>query len=84
LKSPDLVEREKSMAGDVVGKGKRTGKEESWHWNTKQRKMLKMELADAFELRKRVVAVLLVMGAGVGVLGLWIVNWGVGAWRGIH
>jgi hypothetical protein len=45
---------------------------------TNQRGSLKMELVDPFELRKRVMIVLLLVGSGLGNFGLWVVNLGVG------
>lgn len=44
-------------------------------WHTKQRKMLRMEVVDAFELRRWVIGAL-----GVVVLALGGTGWLVGRW----
>jgi len=49
--------------------------EGEWVWHTKQRKMLRMEVTEAFEIRQWV---LVVMGAVccLGALGCWwLVGW---------
>lgn len=74
IKSLAALEREKS--GDNV-KGK-AAKEEPWHWNTKQKKMMKMEVADAFEMRKWVVGVMAVAAAAFAAGGVWLVSWSYG------
>ncbi|KAI9715748.1 MAG: hypothetical protein M1812_005746 [Candelaria pacifica] len=55
------------------------GKEEKWRLHSKHRKMMRMEVSDAFELRGKVVVGIVVFGllAGLGVLvcGWWI--WGL-------
>ncbi|TVY67362.1 hypothetical protein LSUE1_G009504, partial [Lachnellula suecica] len=44
---------------------------EPWHWHTKQRKMMKAEMDDAFRIRGYVMVVLAVLGT-VGVLGVGV------------
>ncbi|CAG8978396.1 hypothetical protein HYALB_00009982 [Hymenoscyphus albidus] len=64
----EYVGRERGRGDGGVekkGKGKEKGKGE-WYWHTKQRKMMKRELDDAFEMRNG-VAVALVFG-GLSVL----------------
>ncbi|KAI9053523.1 hypothetical protein LZ554_002478 [Drepanopeziza brunnea f. sp. 'monogermtubi'] len=55
VRSPDAREKEKGSpgAGDrgANGKGRKEEKEEPWHWHTKQRKMMRAEMEDAFKLR---------------------------------
>jgi hypothetical protein len=55
-----------------------TTKGEPWHWNTKQTKMMKMELADAFEMRTRVVLAMALVVAVFAALVGWFVRWSVG------
>jgi hypothetical protein len=74
VKSPDILQQQKS--GEVVNE--QTAKEEPWHWNTKQKKMMKMELADAFEMRKRVVLVMVLVVAVFAALAGWLVRWIIG------
>ncbi|TVY85693.1 hypothetical protein LAWI1_G008567, partial [Lachnellula willkommii] len=66
VRSPDA----KSGVGHVEGK------EEPWHWHTKQRKMMKAEMDDAFRMRGSVMVVLVLVGVGiavaVGVVGRWV------------
>ncbi|KAJ5032535.1 uncharacterized protein L3040_009136 [Drepanopeziza brunnea f. sp. 'multigermtubi'] len=63
VRSPDAREKEKEKgspgAGDrgANGKGRKKGKEEPWHWHTKQRKMMRAEMEDAFKLRKWLMGV---------------------------
>ncbi|KAH7417365.1 hypothetical protein BKA64DRAFT_298917 [Cadophora sp. MPI-SDFR-AT-0126] len=55
-------------------------KDEPWHWHTKQRKMMRAEVEDAFKVRKWVVVFLvLVAFTGLGLLGTmgW---WMLGVW----
>ncbi|TVY42554.1 hypothetical protein LSUB1_G001208 [Lachnellula subtilissima] len=72
VRSPDL----KSESRD--GNGNVEGKEEPWHWHTKQRKMMKAEMDDAFRMRKSVMVFLMLVGVGiavaVGVIGRWILR----------
>lgn len=51
----------------------RGGKEEPWYWHTKQKKMMKAEVADAFKIRKWVLIALAAacIGVGFGILVLW-------------
>tara|TARA_R110002003_G_scaffold13_1_gene836 strand:- start:3290 stop:3682 length:393 start_codon:yes stop_codon:yes gene_type:complete len=50
-------------------------KKRSWHLNKKIRKMAKLEISDALEMRGRVIAVMLVMMA-IGSMLLWMgVKW---------
>ncbi len=73
----------KSPATDAKtpdGKGKGGG-EESWHWHTRQRGLMKAEMEDAYQMRKWVVVVLLggsVMGMTAGLYGVRIA---IGVWR---
>ncbi|CAG8954372.1 hypothetical protein HYFRA_00005997 [Hymenoscyphus fraxineus] len=66
----EYVGRERGGDGGV-GVEKKGGKggNGEWYWHTKQRKMMKRELDDAFEIRNG-VAVVLVVG-GLVVLGGW-------------
>ncbi|TVY52800.1 hypothetical protein LCER1_G006473 [Lachnellula cervina] len=54
------------------------GNEEPWHWHTKQRKMMKAEMDDAFRMRKSVMVFLVLVGVGiavaVGVIGRWVLR----------
>jgi hypothetical protein len=50
-------------------------KEEPWHWHTKQRKMMKAEVEEAFEMRKRVVVAMMVALAGLAAGLVLFVNW---------
>ncbi|KAF7894622.1 uncharacterized protein EAF01_010072 [Botrytis porri] len=49
--------------------------EEPWHWNTKQKKMIKMEVSDAFKLRQWVLVGMAVVATGVGLVVLYLGNW---------
>ena len=55
--------------------GKGEGNGEPWHWHTKQRKMMKAEVADAFRIRKSVLVGLAILGV-LGVVGVY----GAGRW----
>jgi len=57
---------------DARGKNGEESKEneQPWHWNTKQRKMIRMEVVDAFEIRQWVVA-----GLALGALVLGTLAW---------
>ncbi|PQE12680.1 ATP phosphoribosyltransferase protein [Rutstroemia sp. NJR-2017a BBW] len=48
--------------------------DEPWHWHTKQRKMMKMEVSDAFEVRHTVLAGMLVTVCGMTWLTLYLGN----------
>lgn len=64
------------------GSSRGSGKDgEGWYLHNNQKKLLKMEVVEALEMRKWVVVVLLgLMGLGVGVLGLVIKKvWAMGA-----
>ncbi|KAH9902030.1 hypothetical protein F4778DRAFT_105150 [Xylariomycetidae sp. FL2044] len=51
--------------------------QQRWYYHTKQKKLMKMEAADAFELRNTVLVVLCVMGLGAA----WGVAWvALGVW----
>jgi hypothetical protein len=56
VKSPDAKEDGERKDG------------EPWHWHTKQRKMMKAEMDDAFRLRKSVMVVLILAGVGSAFL----------------
>ncbi|TEY39698.1 hypothetical protein BOTCAL_0453g00020 [Botryotinia calthae] len=49
--------------------------EEPWHWNTKQKKMMKMEVSDAFKFRQWVLVGMAVVATGIGLLVLYLGNW---------
>lgn len=53
------------------GEDKKGAAEEPWHWNTKQKQMMRMEVSDAFEMRKTVVVVMIAIVLGLGLLGSW-------------
>jgi len=55
VKSPDAKEETEKKDG------------EPWHWHTKQRKMMKAEMDDAFKLRKSVMILLIFAGVGSAV-----------------
>ncbi|KAH9221693.1 hypothetical protein DL95DRAFT_421582 [Leptodontidium sp. 2 PMI_412] len=56
-------------------------KDEPWHWHTKQRKMMRAEVEDAFKVRKWVVIFLVLMAvSGIGLLFM-MGRWMVGFWR---
>jgi hypothetical protein len=65
------LEREKS--GEFVKE--KVDKDEPWHLNTKQKKMMKMEVVDAFEMRRTVVLAMAVAAAGLAAGGVWLVSW---------
>lgn len=65
------------VVGSSPGAGRGMGKQEPWHWHTKQKKLMRAELEDAFKLRKWVVVCVL-MGLAVGVAGVVV----VGGWVG--
>lgn len=56
------------------GRGGKVGKDEPWHWHTKQRHMAKMEISDAFEMRHRVVVALVVAAIGVVLGSVWMIR----------
>lgn len=74
VKSPDILQRQKS--GEVIKE--QAAKDKLWHWNTKQKMMMKMEVADAFEMRKGVVLAMAVAVAVFAALLVWVVSWGYG------
>jgi len=54
---------------------------EPWHWHTKQRKMMRAEVEDAFKVRKWVVG-LLIFGGAMGAVGaVGVVRWMGFVWR---
>ncbi|PVH85813.1 hypothetical protein DL98DRAFT_511348 [Cadophora sp. DSE1049] len=59
-------------------------KDEPWHWHTKQRKMMRAEVEDAFKVRKWVVVFLVL--AAVGGVGLLVMMgwWMLGVWRSLE
>jgi hypothetical protein len=71
VKSPDILRRQKS--GGVIKE--QAAKDEPWHWNTKQKMMMKMEVGDALEMRKRVVLAMAVAVAVFAALVVWVVSW---------
>lgn len=74
VRSPDILQRQKS--GEVIKE--QAAKDEPWHWNTKQKKMIRMEVADAFEMRKWVVLAMSVTVAVFAALVVWAVSRGYG------
>lgn len=66
-----------SYIGKVEGEGNREG--EKWFWHTKQRKLMKAEMDDAFRLRNSVAAVLVagMIMVCMAVLGVVRWTWGV-------
>lgn len=74
-----LIYRETaSSASQANGRARSSGGPQDGHYHSKQKKLAKMEMADAFEIRGTVVAVLLVLSASTGV-GMWVA--GRWAWR---
>lgn len=60
-----------------MGEGKHK-KTRSWHLNKKIRKVAKLEISDAFEMRGRVIGVMLVVMV-LGSMGMWMgMRWLVG------
>ena len=49
--------------------------QQPWHWNTRQRTMMKMEVADAFEMRRCVLLAMAVVVAVFAALAGWFVRW---------
>ncbi|KAK0119240.1 hypothetical protein ONS95_008094 [Cadophora gregata] len=83
VRSPNLIVnareglRERSASGSRSPRrsGEREReKAEPWHWHTKQRKMMRAEVEDAFKVRKWVV-VFLVLVAVFGVGSLVMMGW---------
>ncbi len=72
--SPDLLQRQKS--GEIVKE--QAAKVEPWHWKTKQKTMMKMEVADAFEMRKWVVLAMAAAVAVFAALAVLLVSWSYG------
>ncbi|OBT69871.1 hypothetical protein VE03_00471 [Pseudogymnoascus sp. 23342-1-I1] len=66
--------------GGKSGGGGKGGEREEWVWHTKQRKMLRMEVVDAFELRRWVVVALGVVVVVLGGAGWWVGRWVWGWW----
>jgi hypothetical protein len=89
VKSPDASEKERngkenSGSGGVAGAGNlKGGDQEPWHWNTKQKKMLRMQVVDAFEIRKWVVVALVMVLAGVAGVAACAIYCGVKGLRGL-
>ncbi|CAL3962332.1 unnamed protein product [Diplocarpon coronariae] len=81
VKSP--ASREMEQERDASSSSGRAN-EEPWHWHTKQGKMMRAEMEDAFKLRKWVVIALV----GVlfnGVMAVWMLGrWVIGAFGGIR
>jgi len=48
---------------------------EKWYWRTKQKKMMRAEVADAFKIRKWVVGFLVLSGTGVLFVGWMVTGW---------
>jgi hypothetical protein len=62
VKSPDAKEDGERKDG------------EPWHWHTKQRKMMKAEMDDAFRLRKSVMVFLILAGVGSAVFAGFVLR----------
>ncbi|RAL63021.1 hypothetical protein DID88_004107 [Monilinia fructigena] len=54
--------------------GDKQREEEPWHWRTKQKKMMKMEVSDAFKLRQWVLVGMAVVATMLGLLLLYLGN----------
>lgn len=74
VKSPD------AKSADALGR--KDARSEPWHWNTKQKKMMKMEISDAFELRKSVVVVLITIVWAIAAVAFWGVRFVFGLMMG--
>lgn len=72
VKSPNTQQKGRD------GLDAKAGKDEPWHWNTKQRKMMKLEFTDAFEMRKRVVVILASVLLGAGAVTVWAIQSTIG------
>lgn len=74
-----LIYREtSSSASQGNARARSSGGPQDGHYHSKQKKLAKMEMADAFEIRGTVVAVLLMLSASIS-LGMWVA--GSWAWR---
>jgi len=64
------------------GGGKKRKEEAHWTWKRQHRKMMRLEVKDALEIRKRVVVGLVMLGVLSGVAGVLAVKrlWGI--WSG--
>jgi hypothetical protein len=78
VKSPDAVERERNGENGKPG----PAKDEPWHWHSRQRQMTKMEFADAFNLRQRVVLAMVVAGVGCALGVVCLLKWSYGMFLG--
>lgn len=78
MRSPNAGSDSKDGSGRV---GVKDG-EETWYWHTKQRKMMRAEVSDAFRLRKSVLIVMGCAGFAVGVSGVVVGRWVVVRVRG--
>ncbi|KAH7364133.1 hypothetical protein BKA65DRAFT_490492 [Rhexocercosporidium sp. MPI-PUGE-AT-0058] len=85
VRSPNLTvgegQRERSASASSSPSRRSGENDEPWHWHTKQRKMMRAEVEDAFKVRKWVVVFLVLMAVnGIGLLAVmgW---WMVGFWR---
>jgi hypothetical protein len=56
---------------------------ERWYWRTKQKKMMRAEVADAFKIRKWVVAFLACSGVGALLLSWAFLGWAAGVMSGL-
>ncbi|KAF7906795.1 hypothetical protein EAF00_001073 [Botryotinia globosa] len=65
----------KSPSRGQNAEGIKRKEEEPWHWNTKQKKMMKVEVSDAFRFRQWVLIGMAVVAAGIGLLVLCLANW---------
>lgn len=67
--------------GWVGRTGTNGAKSERWYYHTKQRKLMRMEVADAFEMRRPILLALSVV-AFCAAWALWRLSRGVWAWCG--
>lgn len=78
-----IIYRPAPDEGTGHGKGGRsTGGSQDGFYHSKQKKLAKMEMADAFEIRGTVVVILFAISM-VMSWGLWTVGRGVCAWAGL-
>ncbi|KAL2072616.1 hypothetical protein VTL71DRAFT_11959 [Oculimacula yallundae] len=82
-------ERSRSGSGNLelspnASPRRRSGEiDEPWHWHTKQKKMMRAELEDAFKLRKWVVLFLGAVVFSGMIMVLLLGSWIASAWKGV-
>ncbi|MCJ1340935.1 hypothetical protein MMC09_006231 [Bachmanniomyces sp. S44760] len=52
-----------------------------WIWRSKKRKVAKMEIAEAFELRGSIMTGLVIGGMGISIGGIWMGSWLWDRWQ---